>query len=287
MIDSTLPPLKTYPRLGILTGTGQLVRDVIHSCQKRDQSYFLLAFEGQSERDFVERHPHAWSTLGKIGKSLKLLKEAGVQQVVMAGRIHRPSWSEIRPDSKGALWMAQIAGKALGDDGLLSFLMEKLEAEGFEVVSSESIVGEALLAPEGVLGENKPDLQALEDIKKGHSVLRALSQEDVGQAIVVQEGSVLGIEAFEGTDELIRRTTTYRSWQGSKPVLIKTCKVGQDLRADRPAIGLKTLELLASSGFAGVAFESKGVILLDRDQVIDFAGQKDLFLFGIPADITP
>lgn len=268
-------------RLGILAGSGQLVKDVVASCQKRDQPYFLLAFEGQCEREFIERHPHAWSTLGKVGQSLRLLKDAGVQQVVMAGRIHRPSWSEIKPDRKGALWMAQIAGRALGDDGLLRFLIEKLEQEGFEVVSSESIVGDDLLAPEGLLSEASPDSQAMKDIEKGRAVLKALSQEDVGQAIVVQEGIVLGIEAFEGTDELIRRTATYRSWQGPKPVLVKASKVGQDLRADRPALGPVTLKYLASKDFAGVAFESNEVILLERKKTVDYANKKNLFLFGI------
>lgn len=275
----------THPRLGILTGSGRLVRDVVQSCQKRDQSYFLLAFEGQSERDFVERHPHAWSTLGKVGKSLKLLKDAGVQQVVMAGRIHRPSWSEIRPDRTGGLWMTQIARRALGDDGLLRFLIDKLEQEGFEVVSAESVVGKTLLAPQGVLGDIEPDPQALEDIERGQAVLHTLSQEDIGQAVVVQEGIVLGIEAFEGTDELIRRTSTYRSWEGAPPVLIKACKVGQDLRVDRPALGPKTLEMLSSAGFAGVAFESEGVILLEQDKLPDLANQKNLFLIGISARV--
>tara|TARA_A100000171_G_C2135733_1_gene150070 strand:- start:1796 stop:2632 length:837 start_codon:yes stop_codon:yes gene_type:complete len=274
----------THPRLGILSGSGQLVKDVVHSCEKRDQSYFLLGFEGQSERDFIERHPHAWSTLGKIGKSLKLLKEAGVEQIVMAGRIHRPSWSEIRPDSTGALWLAQIARKALGDDALLRFLIDKLEKEGFKVVSAESIIGNTLLAPEGILGDAHPDEQALRDIKRGQSVLKSLSCEDVGQAIVVQEGIVLGIEAFEGTDELIRRTGTYRSWEGAHPVLVKTCKVNQDLRADRPAIGPRTIELLSKAGFAGVSFESQGVILLEQEKLIKLANQKNIFLIGSPPD---
>lgn len=269
-----------YPRLGILTGSGQLVRDVVSSCQKKEQPYFLLAFEGQGDREFIEKHPHAWSGLGKVGKSLKLLKEAGVQQIVMAGRIHRPSWSELRPDSKGALWLAQIAGKSLGDDGLLRFLMEKLEQEGFDVISAESVVGKGLLAPQGLMSQRSPDAQALKDIERGRSVLASLSHEDVGQAIVVQEGIVLGIEAFEGTDELIRRTSTYRSWQGAKPVLVKTCKIGQDVRADRPAIGPETVKLLAAKDFAGLAFESHEVILLDQDKVLASADQNHLFLYG-------
>ena len=63
---------------------------------------------------------------------------------------------------------------------------------------------------------------------------------DVGQAIIIQQGDVLGIEAVEGTDNLIKRTKKFIK-NGEKPTLIKLKK--QDLRADLPTIGLNTIKL--------------------------------------------
>ncbi|HEX3416567.1 MAG TPA: LpxI family protein, partial [Stellaceae bacterium] len=103
---------------------------------------------------------------------------------------------------------------------------------------------------------------------------------DVGQAVIVQQGLVLGVEAIEGTDELLRRCAALRR-EGPGGVLVKVEKPGQEPRADRPTIGLRTVLLAAETGLRGIAVEANATIVLDRDEVIRAADRAGLFLVGV------
>ena len=131
-----------------------------------------------------------------------------------------------------------------------------------------------------MLGERRPDAQALADIAHGQRIARALGALDIGQAVVVQQGLVLGVEAIEGTDALIRRCAGLRR-DGPGGVLVKVEKPGQEQRADRPTIGPQTVTLAAEAGLSGIAVEAGATIVLDRDEVIDIADRAGLFVVGI------
>jgi len=103
---------------------------------------------------------------------------------------------------------------------------------------------------------------------------------DIGQAVVIQQGLVLGIEAIEGTDELIRRCAVLRR-EGPGGVLVKVEKPGQERRADRPTIGPRTIVLAAEAGLLGIAVEADTTIVLDRDEVIRAADRAGLFVVGV------
>ena len=134
------------------------------------------------------------------------LRGAGVRQIVLTGRARRPSVSALRPDASACRVIARIGSAfLLGDDGLLRAVVRVLEEEGFEVVSPQSVLAD-LLPEAGLLGRAAPpDEAARADIRRGIAVCRALGAVDVGQAVVVQQGLVLGVEAIEGTDALLAR----------------------------------------------------------------------------------
>jgi hypothetical protein len=136
------------------------------------------------------------------------------------------------------------------------------------------------LVPEGPLGRLRPDPQSRADIERGLRVARTLGALDVGQAVIVQQGFVLGVEAIEGTDELLRRCAALRR-EAPGGVLVKVEKPGQEPRADRPTIGLRTVLLAAETGLRGIAVEANATIVLDRDEVIRTADRAGLFLFGV------
>ncbi len=122
--------------------------------------------------------------------------------------------------------------------------------------------------------------QSQADIARGLRVARTLGALDVGQAVIVQQGLVLGVEAIEGTDELLRRCATLRR-EGVGGVLVKVEKPGQEPRADRPTIGLRTVLLAAETGLRGIAVEANATIVLDRDEVVRTADRAGLFLVGV------
>jgi UDP-2,3-diacylglucosamine hydrolase len=271
--------LKT-PKLGIVAGGGGLPRRVVDACLASGREIFVLALEGAAEPATVEGVAHAWCRLGAAARGLALLRENNVTELVLAGGVRRPSLAALRPDWRAAKLFARIGYRALGDDGLLSAIVAEFEREGFRVIGADQLLA-AGLAPEGVLGSLRPDMQALADIEHGQRIARALGALDIGQAVVVQQGLVLGVEAIEGTDMLLRRCAELRR-EGPGGVLVKVEKPGQEQRADRPTIGPRTVSLAAEAGLRGIAVEAGATILVDRDEAVGAADRAGLFVVGIP-----
>jgi UDP-2,3-diacylglucosamine hydrolase len=266
-------------RLGIVAGAGGLPRRLVESCRAAGRDVFVLALEGAAEAETVRDVPHAWCRIGAAANGLALLRENNVSELVLAGGIRRPSLVALRPDWRAAKLFARIGYRALGDDGLLSAVVSELEREGFRVIGPEQLLAGALV-PEGPLGKIHPDVQSGVDIERGLRVARTLGALDVGQAVIVQQGLVLGVEAIEGTDELIRRCALLRR-EGTGGVLVKVEKPGQERRADRPTIGPRTVLLAAETGLRGIAIEANGTIVLDRHEVIRAADAAGLFVVGV------
>src|SRR5262249_59302071 len=129
--------------------------------------------------------------IGAAATGLALLRENNVTDLVLAGAIRRPSLASLRPDWRAAKLFARMGYRALGDDGLLSAVVNELEQEGFRVVGADQLLGIECV-PEGPLGKIRPDTQSQADIEHGLRVARTLGALDIGQAVVVQQGLVLG-----------------------------------------------------------------------------------------------
>src|SRR6516225_3155729 len=126
----------------------------------------------------------------------------------------------------------------------------------------------------------RPSLVTLRPDWRAAKLFARIGYLDIGQAVVVQQGLVLGVEAVEGTDELLRRCAALRR-EGPGGVLVKVEKPGQERRADRPTIGHRTVVLAAETGLLGIAIEAEATIVLDRDEVIRTADRAGLFVVGI------
>lgn len=267
-------------RLGILAGAGELPLRIIEACRAADRPVFVLAFEDSADPATVAGVPHAWVRLGAAGEGLEILRRNAVAELVMAGGIKRPSLLALRPDWRTAKFFARIGYRALGDDGLLKAIIHELEeVEGFRVVGVESILG-AALAPAGPLGRHVPDEQAREDVDLGFQIVRGLGALDIGQAAVVQQGLVLGVEAIEGTDALIARCGALRR-EGPGGVLVKGAKPRQERRADLPTIGVRTVTGAAEAGLRGVAVEAGASLVIDRAELAAAADRLGLFVIGV------
>jgi UDP-2,3-diacylglucosamine hydrolase len=266
-------------RLGIVAGGGSLPRHLIEACRAAGRDFFVLALEGAADAETVRGVAHAWCRIGAAAEGLSLLRENNVSEVVLAGGVRRPSLASLCPDWRAAKLFARIGYRAIGDDGLLSAIIEELEKEGFRVLGADQLLdGEPV--PEGPLGKICPDMQSETDISHGLRILRAIGALDIGQAVVVQQGLVLGVEAIEGTDELVRRCGTLRR-EGLGGVLVKVEKPGQERRADQPTIGPRTVTMAAEAGLRGIAIEADATIVLDRKEVIRGADRAGLFVVGV------
>src|SRR6266446_1566500 len=268
--------------LGIVAGSGALPRRLIESCRAAGREVFVLALEGEAEPATVDGVPHAWCRIGAAAHGFDLLRANAVTELVLAGAVHRPSLSALRPDWRAAKFFARVGYRALGDDGLLSAVIKELEREGFRVVGVDNLLEADALLPEGPLGRFRPDAQAAADIDHGLRLARAIGALDIGQAVVVQQGLVLGVEAIEGTDGLLRRSGALRR-AGPGGVLVKTAKPAQEQRVDRPTIGAHTVVLAAAAGLRGIAAEAGATLVLDRVEVIRAGDKAGLFVVGVAA----
>jgi hypothetical protein len=267
------------PKLGIIAGKGDLPDLILDAARAEGRPVFVLALEGQTSEDLVRNVEHAWIPLGAVGRGLDALAAAGVRDVVFGGGVRRPSLLKLGLDGRAARLMAKLGKAALGDDKLLSVIIAEIESEGFNVVGADDILHDLLVA-EGVLGRHRPDDIALIDIARGVEVARMLGAVDVGQAVIVQQGIVLGVEAIEGTDALIARSAAVRR-EGPGGVLVKIKKPGQERRADLPTIGLSTVTAAADAGLRGIAVEAGATLVIGRERLVAAADAAGFFVAAI------
>lgn len=269
----------TFPKLGIVAGGGELPGRLVAACHAQGREVFVLGIFGHADPASFEGVPQAWVRLGEAGKGIHILHENGVEELVMAGPVRRPSLRDLRPDWRTARFFARLGLRALGDDGLLKAVIAELESDGFHVVGLHAILGD-VLAEKGIWGRLSPDDGARADIDRGVQVGLGLGALDVGQSVVVQQGIVLGVEAVEGTDALLRRCGDLRR-AGPGGVLVKIAKPGQERRVDLPTIGLTTVENCAAAGLAGIAVEAGAAVVVNRQAVIAAADAAGLFICGV------
>jgi DUF1009 family protein len=276
-----MPDKPSFGKLGLVAGGGDLPLRLADAARAAGRPLYVLALEGSAAPALAQSGEHGWVRIGALGEALRMLHAAGVEEVCFAGKVKRPSLRELRPDARGAKFIARVGWRALGDDGMMGALIKELAGEGFRVVGPDAVLGDLLVA-EGALGALLPDAQALSDIARGRAVVEALGALDVGQAAVVQQGMVLGVEAIEHTDALLARCGGLRRG-GPGGVLVKLAKPGQERRVDLPTIGPSTVVNAHAAGLRGIAIEAGATLVLDRAAVAAEADRLGLFVVALAA----
>ncbi|MBN8543035.1 MAG: UDP-2,3-diacylglucosamine diphosphatase LpxI [Alphaproteobacteria bacterium] len=280
-MQATATAPTSLPKLGIIAGMGELPRAIIEACETTGREFYVLAIEEAAEEETVIRShgQYTWIRLGAIGKALDLLRKQGVEELVMAGRVNRPKLSAIRPDLKATKLLAKLGSNLFtGDNKVLSSIVEFLEEEGFKIIGAEQIVQD-IITPEGLIGSIYPDKRSQVDIEIGARIATSIGKLDVGQAVVIQNQQVLGVEAVEGTDALIKRCALLKN-EEKGGVLVKVKKPQQEGRVDLPTIGIPTVENVAEAGFNGIALQAGASLILNRREVARRADQLGIFIIG-------
>ncbi len=274
--------------VGIVAAGGVMPFAVADSLIARGLDPVLFAVKGVCDPERVKRFRHHWIFLGQFGRAIKLFRSENCRDLVFIGALVRPALTEIRLDW-GTLRVIGplVAAFRGGDDHLLSGVGRILERDGFRMVGIRDVAPD-LLMPEGCLTRAQPGSTAIADITKGRDVLRALSPFDIGQAAVVIDGHVVGVEDIEGTDGLLARIERLRGEgriraKAGRGVLVKAPKVGQDLRFDLPTIGPRTVEGAVKAGLTGIAIVAGNTIVVEPQAMIEAADKAGLFVTGQPA----
>lgn len=258
-------------RIGLIAGSGQF--PIIFSDKARLSGYDVYAAAYLKEADpKIKDHVDVieWMHLGQVNKLIKFFKTHGISQAVMMGGIKKTRiFKDIKPDFKAIAMM--IGMKHSHDDAVLRRFAEVLEKEGIRILESTFLVPE-LLAPEGCWTRKKPTRAQREDMAMGWLIAKEIGRLDIGQCVVVGGGSVLAVEAIDGTDSTIRRGSSL----GKDAVVVKVCKPNQDFRFDIPATGAQTIQVMVEAGAGALLLEAGKAVVFDREKMISLADQNGI-----------
>ena len=274
--------------VGLIAAGGTMPFAVADSLKARGIEPVLFALKGACDPTRVGHFRHHWISVGQLGRAAKLFRNEGCRDLVFIGTLVRPALSEIRLDWGTLRAISHVLSAFRGgDDHLLSGIGRILERDGFRMVGIKDVAPD-LLVPVGALTHAIPDAKATADIAKGRAVLAALGPFDIGQAAIVIDGHVVGVEDIEGTDGLLARVARLRGEgriraNSPRGVLVKGPKSAQDLRFDLPTIGPRTVEGAVKAELAGIAVVAGNTIVAEPQAMIERADAASLFVTGLPA----
>jgi DUF1009 family protein len=263
-------------RIGLIAGSGQFPIIFTKAAKKKGYAVYAVAYVSETDRE-IENIADAvqWLYLGQLKRLIRFFKQNAVAEAVMMGAIRKTRmFTDVRPDMKAIAIFSKM--RHTHDDNLLSTFARVLEEEGISIKASTFLVPE-LLAPEGCWTRRKPSRSEQADIDLGWRLAKEIGRLDIGQCVVVAGGSVLAVEAIDGTDATIRRGGPLGN---GNAVVVKVCKPNQDTRFDIPAIGTGTIQTMHAAGVRTLVVEAGKAIVFDRDEMIDMANQRDIAILA-------
>ncbi len=280
-----MPSQDTKNTLGIIAGGGNMPFLIADAGLAQGRNVHVIGIDGEASEK-ISTYSHDWMKWGELGHLLKILEQQHCKEIVIIGSVTRPDLSQVKFDFGAVKNMPFLMSLTIGgDDTILSGIVKFFEKHGFSVKGAHEIAP-GLLAGVGVLGKYRPSIRDEQDIETGLNVVRTLGKLDVGQAAVISRDYVLAVEAAEGTDSMLRRCSDLRQWgeQGKKKrtgVLVKCPKPTQEQRIDMPTVGSRTVELASEAGLAGIAISAGGVLLADKERMVEIADSQKMFLIGV------
>jgi hypothetical protein len=267
--------------LGLIAGQGRLPVAIARAAARAGRPVTAIALRGfaASELAGLCKGIH-WLAPGEIAAALAALHASGATEVVLAGKVPKAALfaesgaADLGLDARAGAELAALPDRR--DASILARVVAGLEALGLRVLPQAELVPE-LVAGAGALGGPAPTADQLADIAAGVPIAQALAAADVGQTLVLHRGSVLAVEAIEGTDAAIRRGGRFA--RGA--TVLKLARPRQDPRFDLPAIGPDTLDALCEVGARCLAVEAGRTLLVDRESLCARAGESGIALVGV------
>ncbi len=276
---SSLLPVGFDPRrpIALIAGQGTYPVLVAQAVRRAGIPLKLVAFDEETPPELIESFAAAdrkTLLVGQLGKMLNALKEFGAGYAYMAGQIApRRLFKGLHPDLKTTRILLSL--KRRNAETIFGAIAAEIEKLGITLLDARCFLDDHLAAT-GVMTGGRFPIEP-DYLNHGIHVARAIARLDVGQGVVVRKGTVLAVEAFEGTDEMLRRAGAFKA---DHALFVKTVKSGQDYRFDVPVFGRRTLETMREAGIPAAALEAGKVIVLDRPAVVAQARSWGIALAG-------
>lgn len=268
--------------LAIIAGRGIYPLTLAESARRQGvRKIFAAAFKKETEREIEKLADETrWFSFGQLGAVLEAVKASGIKHAVMAGQITPISLFRLRPDAKALKILAQLNKR--NAQTIFGAVCAEFSAIGVQLLPAWRFM-ENSLPKAGQLSRRAPTEREQKDIELGLRVARTVSSLEIGQTVVVKEGTILAVEAFEGTDEAILRAGRLG---GPGVVVVKTARSDHDMRYDIPVVGLKTIKVLKKINASALAVEAGRTIMLEADKVIAEADRLGLALVAVSPRIS-
>jgi DUF1009 family protein len=263
--------------LAIIAGNGVYPHAMARGARKAGvQRIVACAFEKETSPDLANLVDGIeWMRVGQLSKMLQFLSRSGVRHAVMSGQIAPKNLFDLRPDLKAILLLAKLKEK--NAESIFGAIADAMQTEGVTLIPATSFMEEHL-AVRGWIAGPRPTAQISEDLAFGLRIAKETSRLDIGQTVVVKGGTVLAVEAFEGTNAAILRGGEL----GKKgAVMVKVSKPDQDLRFDVPVIGPQTLLTAKEAKLSAIGVESGLTLILDSAQIQSFAEKEKIAVVGL------
>jgi len=272
------PAVNLMKRIGLIAGNRKFPLLFASSAKRKGCEIIAIAIKGDTSpriKRLVDKI--YWLGLSEFGKMFDILKAEKVDGVVMAGQVspHKLFSEEINKSKE--LKQALLGLKDKKTDTLFGSVARMLEAKGLCLLDSTTFI-EEYLPNKGTLTKSQPDFNTWEDIYFGLNLAKAVADLDIGQTVAVKSKVIVAVEAFEGTDHLIRRAVKIGRGQ---VVIVKVSKPRQDMRFDIPVIGLNTIKNLVKTKAKCLAFEAGKTLFIDQEKSVLLADKKGIAIVAV------
>ena len=258
--------------LGIIAGNGVYPRLLADSARKAGvRKIIAAAFTDETDPALALRVDQIeWMRVGQLSRLLKFFRDQNVHHAIMAGQIAPKNLFDLRPDWKALLLLGRLKQRTA--ESIFAAIADELAKVDVDLLPATTFL-EDLLAPAGLIAGPKLSSREEEDVAFGWKIATEIARFDIGQTVIVKNGTVLAVEAFEGTNDAIKRGGALAR---KDAVMIKIPKPNQDMRFDVPVIGVETIRVAADAKLRVIAIAAGRTLLLERDAVIDLANRSNI-----------
>ena len=268
--------MQTPRTLGIIAGNGVYPRLLADSARKAGvKKIVAAAFTGETDPALAEHVGLIeWMRVGQLNRLLKFFRAQDIHHAMMAGQIAPKNLFDLRPDAKALLLLAKL--KQRNAESIFAAIADELAKIDVDLLPATTFLEDSL-APAGLIAGPKLSRREEQDVDLGWKIAKEIARLDIGQTVLVRNGTVVAVEALEGTNDAIRRGGELAS---SGAVMVKVAKPSQDMRFDVPVIGLETIRIAAEARLRVIAVEAGKTLLLERDAIVDLANHSKISIVG-------
>ena len=262
--------------LGIIAGNGVYPRLLADAARKTGVKKIIAAAFTNETDPVLAQHVDLieWMRVGQLNQLLKFFNQHEVHHAIMAGQIAPKNLFDLRPDVKALMLLGKL--KQRNAESIFAAIADELINVDVDLLPATTFLEDSL-ATAGLIAGAKLSRQEEDDVDLGWEIAKEIARLNIGQTVIVKNGTVVAVEAFEGTNDAITRGGALAR-EGA--VMVKVAKPNQDMRFDAPVIGLETIGVAAEAKLRVIAIEAGKTLLLERDAISKLADRSKLSIIA-------